>query len=118
MLAVLRLSGEVTTKARETRWRFVSQLLRNAADALRSEGVSYTFSRRHDRVFVELGDARGAAALARVFGVQSVSLAVRGAGTSLDEIVARGAEVFGDAVRGKRFAVRARLVGKPKDLGF
>jgi thiamine biosynthesis protein ThiI len=117
-LALLRLSGEVSTKARETRWRFVSQMLRNVRDALRSEGIAYTLSRRHDRVFVELADARGAAVLARVFGVQSVSVAVRGPGASLDEIVARGAEVFGEAVRGKRFAVRARLVGKPSDLGF
>ena len=117
-LALLRLSGEVSTKARETRWRFVSQLLRNARDALRSEGIAHTLTRRHDRIFVALADARGAQVLARVFGVQSVSLALRGAGDSLDAIVARGAEVFGEAVRGKRFAVRARLVGKPKQLGF
>lgn len=117
-LALLRLSGEISTKARETRWRFVSQLLRNVGDALRSEGVAYSLSRRHDRIFVELAEARGAAALARVFGVQSVSLAERGPGTSLDEIVARGEALFGEAVRGKRFAVRARLVGKPRDLGF
>ncbi len=116
--AVLRLSGEVSTKARETRWRFVSQLLRNVRDALRSEGIAYTLSRRHDRIFVELAEPRGAELLARVFGVQSVSLALRGPGTSLDEIVARGAEVFGEAVRGKRFAVRARLVGRPQGLGF
>jgi thiamine biosynthesis protein ThiI len=117
-LVLLRLSGEVSTKARETRWRFVSQLLRNVKDALRSHGVDYTLVRRHDRVFVELADARGAQPLARVFGVQSVSIAVRGPGKTLGEIVERGAEVFGDAVRGKRFAVRARLIGKPEDLGF
>jgi thiamine biosynthesis protein ThiI len=117
-LVVLRLSGEISTKARETRWRFVSQLLRNLRDALRSEGIDHTVSRRHDRIFVELSEARGAEVLARVFGVQSVSVALRGPGESLAEIVARGAEVFGEAVRGKRFAVRARLVGKPRDLGF
>jgi len=117
-LALLRLSGEISTKARETRWRFVSQLLRNAGDALRSEGIAYTLTRRHDRIFVELAGARGAEVLARVFGVQSVSLALRGPGDSLDAIVARGAEIFAGAVRGKRFAVRARLVGKPRDLGF
>ena len=117
-LALLRLSGEISTKARETRFRFVSQLLRNAGDALRSEGIGYSLSRRHDRIFVELAEARGAAALARVFGVQSVSLAERGPGTSLEAIASRGGELFAEAVRGKRFAVRARLVGKPKDLGF
>ncbi|HEU4430652.1 MAG TPA: tRNA uracil 4-sulfurtransferase ThiI [Myxococcota bacterium] len=117
-LALLRLSGEISTKARETRWRFVSQLLRNAGDALRSEGIPYALTRRHDRIFVELADPRGADVLARVFGVQSVSVALRGPGDSLEAIVARGAEIFADAVRGKRFAVRARLIGKPRDLGF
>jgi len=117
-LVLLRLSGEVSTKARETRWRFVSQMLRNVRDALRSEGVAYRLERRHDRVIVELADARGVAPLARVFGIQSLSVALPGPGDSLETIVDRGAEVFGEAVRGKRFAVRARLVGKPKDLGF
>jgi thiamine biosynthesis protein ThiI len=117
-LALLRLSGEISTKGRETRWRFVSQLLRNVRDALRSEGVDYTLTRRHDRIFVELGHPRGVALLARVFGVQSVSLVARGAGDSLEAIVTRGAAVFGEAVRGKRFAVRARLIGKPRNLGF
>jgi thiamine biosynthesis protein ThiI len=115
---LLRLSGEISTKARETRWRFVSQLLRNARDALHSAGVDYTLTRRHDRILVELADPRGAAVLARVFGVQSVSIALSGPGDTLDAIVARGAEIFAEAVRGKRFAVRARLVGRPRGLGF
>jgi thiamine biosynthesis protein ThiI len=117
-LVLLRLSGEVSTKARETRWRFVSQILRNVRDALASEGVAHRIDRRHDRVFVELAEARGVAALARVFGIQSLSIAVRAPAPSLDAIVARGAELFAEAVRGKRFAVRARLVGRPTDLGF
>jgi thiamine biosynthesis protein ThiI len=117
-LVLLRLSGEVSTKARETRWRFVSQLLRNVRDALRSDGIAYTLVRKHDRIFVELAEARGAEVLARVFGVQSVSVAIRAPGKSLAEIVARGEDVFAEKVRNKRFAVRARLIGKPKDLGF
>src|SRR5262245_31078178 len=98
-LALLRLSGEVSTKARETRWGFVSQMLRNVRDALRSEGIAFTIDRRHDRIFVELAEPRGAEVLARVFGIQSLSLAERGPGRTLDEIVARGAEIFGEAVR-------------------
>jgi thiamine biosynthesis protein ThiI len=117
-LVLLRLSGEVSTKARETRWRFVSQILRNVKDALASEGVGFQLDRRHDRVFVELADARGVAALARVFGVQSLSIAVREPASSLGAIVARGEALFADAVRGKRFAVRARLVGRPTDLDY
>ncbi len=117
-LVLLRFSGEISTKARETRWRFVSQLLRNAGDALRSEGVAHKLTRRHDRVIVELAHPRGVSALARVFGIQSVSVAVRRPGRTLDEVVAGGVEVFGETVRGKRFGVRARMIGKPKDLGF
>jgi tRNA uracil 4-sulfurtransferase len=117
-LVLLRFSGEISTKARETRWRFVSQLLRNAGDALRSEGVAYELTRRHDRVIARLEHPRGVQALTRVSGIQSVSVAVRRPGRTLDEVVAGGVEVFGEAVRGKRFGVRARLIGKPKDLGF
>ncbi len=117
-LVLLRFAGEISTKARETRWRFVSQLLRNAHDALRSDGVAHELTRRHDRVIVELAHPRGVATLARVFGIQSVSVAVRRPGGTLDAVVAGGVEVFGEAVRGKRFGVRARMIGKPKDLGF
>ena len=117
-LVLLRFSGEISTKARETRWRFVSQLLRNAGDALRSEGVAHKLTRRHDRVIVELAHPRGVSALARVFGIQSVSVAVRRPGRTLEEVVSGGVEVFGEAVRGKRFGVRARMIGKPNDLGF
>jgi tRNA uracil 4-sulfurtransferase len=112
-VVLLRLSGEVSTKARATRRQFVVQLVRNVRDALASEGIAGTVERRHDRVLVETADARAPGLLARVFGVQSVSRAERHAVTSLADVVAAGAAAFGEAVRGRRFAVRARSVGEP-----
>ena len=48
--AVVRLSGEVSTKARATRREFVTRLVRNAKDALRSEGFPTEIERSHDRL--------------------------------------------------------------------
>jgi thiamine biosynthesis protein ThiI len=112
-LVLLRLSGEISTKARPTRRAFVVQLVRNVKDALASEGIAGTVLRRHDRVVVETDDARAPALLARVFGVQSASRAERHPIASLDDVVRVGEAAFREAVRGKRFAVRARRVGDP-----
>ncbi len=111
-VVLLRLSGEVSTKARPTRRAFVVQLVRNVKDALASEGIAGSVERRHDRVLVETADARATALLARLFGVQSVSRADRHPVASLEDVVAVGAAAFGEAVRGRRFAVRARSVGE------
>ena len=51
-------------------------------------------------------------ALARVFGVLSLSLVERHPVTALADIVGLGAAIFADAVRGRHFAVRARRVGR------
>jgi thiamine biosynthesis protein ThiI len=108
---LLRLSGEVSTKAPPTRRAFVVRLVRNVKDALASEGIEARVERRHDRVLVETADARAAALLARVFGVQSASRAERHPVASLADVVAAGEAAFREAVRGRRFAVRARTVG-------
>jgi thiamine biosynthesis protein ThiI len=112
--AVLRLSGEVSTKARATRREFVTRLIRNAKDALRSEGLPCEIERSHERLYIKLPGPEGATALARVFGVQSVAIATRTSFTGLDDLVERAAEHFRDAVRGRTFAVRARLIGGEK----
>jgi len=110
-VVLLRLSGEVSTKARPTRRAFVVQLVRNVKDALASEGIAGAVERRHDRVLVETADARAPEVLARLFGVQSVSRAERHPVASLEDVVAAGEAAFREAVRGRRFAVRARSVG-------
>jgi thiamine biosynthesis protein ThiI len=110
-VVLLRLSGEVSTKARPTRRAFTVQLVRNVKDALASEGIAAAVERRHDRVLVETSDARAPEVLARVFGVQSASRAERHPVASLDDTVAVGEAAFREAVRGRHFAVRARSVG-------
>jgi thiamine biosynthesis protein ThiI len=112
-VVLLRLSGEVSTKARPTRRAFVVQLARNVKDALASEGIEGRITRRHERVLVETADARAPEVLARVFGVQSASSARCHPVASLDDVVALGEAHFREAVRGRRFAVRARSVGTP-----
>ncbi len=110
-LFLVRLSGDLSTKASWTRSRFVRRLRDNLRDALESEGIAARVRLTRTRLFVDADDARAAAVLARGFGVQSVSRAERRPAPSLDAVVEAGAELFGEAVRGRRFAVRARRVG-------
>jgi len=110
-VVLLRLSGEVSTKARATRRAFVVRLAKNVRDALASEGIEGAVVRRHERILVESSDARAPGLLTRVFGVQSVSRAERHPVASLEALVALAAGRFREAVRGRRFAVRARHVG-------
>jgi thiamine biosynthesis protein ThiI len=111
-LVVLRLSGDIGTKSRPTQVRFRARLLRNLKDALRAEDLRARLVRTHNRIFVETSEARAVAVLSRVFGIQSVSPAVRRPFTTLEDVVEAGFEIFRDRVRGKRFAVRARRVGE------
>ncbi|HXV35937.1 MAG TPA: tRNA uracil 4-sulfurtransferase ThiI [Myxococcota bacterium] len=111
-LALVRFAGEIGTKARATRSQFVQRLLANLRIALRSENIEPRIRDSHNRIFVELPDASSAALLARIFGIQSISLAERRAATSLPALVDAAAELFADRVARKRFAVRARRVGE------
>ena len=118
---LVRYSGELTTKARPTRQQFTRRLARNVKDALRSQGLKSHIERRHERLHVRLdgggdgdrdGDGeRAAEAIARVFGVQSVSIVEHREWRSADDLVRHGVELFGPRVAGKRFAVRARRIG-------
>ncbi len=111
-LALLRFSGDIGTKARATRFQFVQRLIANLRDALVSQGVEPRIRDSHDRIFVELPNAECAAALSRVFGIQSISLVEKRPAGNLKELVEAGEELFRDRVAGKRFAVRVRRVGE------
>jgi thiamine biosynthesis protein ThiI len=110
-VVLLRFSGEIATKAKPTRARFERRLLRNVADALRAEGVAASVTRTRNRVFVETADPRAAEVLARVFGVQSLSVASVHPAEKLEPVVEVATAFFAPAVAGRRFAVRARRVG-------
>ena len=116
-LILLRFSGDITIKARGTRFQFVRRLLSNLRDALASEGVAPRIQLSHNRMLIEVADAAVMPALARVFGVQSLSPVERRVPTQLAAIVAAGVECFRERVAGKRFAVRARRVGDRAQIG-
>jgi len=113
---LVRLSGEVSTKARYTRSRFIKRLRDNLRDALRAEGMAARVRTTRERIYVDAESPDAGVVAARVFGVQNVSPAVARPVTALADVVAAGAEHFGEAVRGRRFAVRARRVGDPMHI--
>src|SRR5262245_16511741 len=113
-VTLLRLSGEIGIKARATRMQFRKRLVQNLRDALTSEGLPPHLEVSHDRLYASLPAHTPLEdhALARVFGVSSLSLVERHPITALPDIVRMGAALFADAVRGRHFAVRARRVGR------
>jgi thiamine biosynthesis protein ThiI len=118
-LALLRLGGEIGTKARVTRRRFRQRLIHNLRDALHSSGIPAQIEVSHDRLYAHLPEPPPGQAeapphdhpLLRVFGIQSVSFAQRHPAPDLASVVRTGEALFRDRVAGRRFAVRARRVG-------
>ncbi len=109
MKALVRLSPDITTKAPRTRARFVRRLVANLRAALDAEGIPAEIERDHVRIYVDAPDERALPVLRRVFGVHSVSPCLEEPAGELDDLVRRGEELYADAVRGRRFAVRARV---------
>lgn len=116
-LLLLRFSGDLTTKADATRRRMTSRLIENLRASIKESGRKAKVTRDRNRIFVELQPGEGpsdedmAARLARVFGIESVSLTHVEPWSNLEDVVAAGT-IFGEPfVRDKRFAIRARRVG-------
>jgi len=117
-LFLLRLAGDFYTKARKTRVRFFRRLVANLEAALQGHRIPYRLEPTWSRLYLESPDPGAAEVAARVFGVQSVSEIERRSWTALEDLVATGVEFFGDAVRGKSFAVRATRRGERERIGF
>jgi thiamine biosynthesis protein ThiI len=115
-MALLRFGGEVTLKAPATRRRFTKRLIKNLKDAVKSEGIDATIERDHDRVYVTAHGPGDLSLLARCFGVQSISLVERKPWETLEDLVSLALLLCSDAVRDKRFAVRARRVGDRNEI--
>jgi thiamine biosynthesis protein ThiI len=120
-LLLLSFSGDLTTKADATRRRMTSRLVENLRDSIKTSGRGGKVLRERNRLFVELApletgsegpsDQEMCARLARVFGIQSVSVSESVPWSNLEDIV-RAGEAFGAPhVRDRRFAIRARRVG-------
>ncbi|MFV1986202.1 MAG: tRNA uracil 4-sulfurtransferase ThiI [Gemmatimonadota bacterium] len=110
--AMVRFSGELSTKAKRTRSRFQKRLARNLRDAFASEGVDAEVRTEWSRFFVDAADLSFIEPLQRTFGISSCSLLSGDCAADLDVIVERGRELFADRVRGKKYAVRARRSGR------
>ncbi|MCG8468680.1 MAG: THUMP domain-containing protein, partial [Gemmatimonadetes bacterium] len=109
--ALVRFSGELSTKARRTRTRFQKRLAANLRDAFASEDVDASVRPDWSRFRIEATDDRFLDPLVRTFGISSCSLLAGECRAELDEIVRVGRELFSEAVRGRTYAVRARRAG-------
>lgn len=110
--ALIRFSGELATKSRRTRARFQKRLLHNLRDAFSSEGMDARIETGWSRFYVESSSDGFLGPLRRTFGVSSCSLLIGECAAELPDIVETGAFLFGERVRGRKYAVRARRAGE------
>lgn len=111
-LILVRLSAELSTKARGTRRRFMRRLVENVREAMSAHGTGFHVESQWTRIFIRTrGGAEAAEVLKRVPGISSFSVVIATCRADLDEIVRTGADAFGERVAGKTFAVRARRTG-------
>jgi thiamine biosynthesis protein ThiI len=109
---MLRLSSELATKARQTRKRFMRKLVENVREAMRSTGADFTVESIWTRILVHTNaDPAALRVLSRVAGLSSYSVVLERCPAELDEIVRTGVKLFGEAVKGRSYAVRARRSG-------
>jgi thiamine biosynthesis protein ThiI len=112
MHTILVRYAEIGLKSRPIRKRFETILVNNLMDALMGEGIEALVTAQYGRIFVEAGDVdRASRALARVFGVASVS-PVAGCSSDLEEMKRVIADLSQPLLsEGQSFAVRARRIG-------
>ncbi len=111
-LHLISVSGEIPLKSPRTKPRFFKALSRAIDDALRRSGVErFKLWRDGSRVFLQ-APTNCLQVLARVFGVRRACTAVEVGFKDLNDLSVRVAELLKDAVRGRKFAVRVKRVGK------
>ncbi len=109
--ALLRLSGEVSTKARRTRNRFKQRLAENLRDGFRAEGIPARVKSGWSRLHLQAENEDFIGPVTRTFGISSFSVLKGETSSELDAIVGVGVEAFSDRVKGRTYAVRARRSG-------
>lgn len=110
-VALLRMTGELTTKSRRTRARFQRVLARNLREALSGSAPGSDLREGWSRLFVTAPEAGSLDPLARVFGISSFSVLDGVCPAELERIVATGTDLYADAVRGRTFGIRVRRSG-------
>jgi thiamine biosynthesis protein ThiI len=109
MKALVRLTADVTTKAHATRKRFTRRLVDNLRSALKANGLEADIRWNLARIYLEYDDPRTLAVARRVFGIHSVSPCREERIQNLDDLLRIGVDAARERVRGRRFAVRARV---------
>jgi thiamine biosynthesis protein ThiI len=110
-LILLRPSGELATKSRHTRRRFQRSLVVALEDAVASAGASCEVHDDWGRLYVRASNRAALDAVARVYGIASLSEIEATTEASLDSIVEVGERTYAERVRGTTFGVRARRSG-------
>lgn len=105
--ALVRFGGEIATKARRARKRFLQRLTQNIRDSLSDQGESRV-QQQWGRIFVEAKELRP---LQRVFGVHSYSPIRAECPAHMEAIVKQGEQAFAQQVEGTTFAVRVHRAG-------
>ncbi|MCL7983577.1 MAG: THUMP domain-containing protein, partial [marine benthic group bacterium] len=108
---MIRLTGELTTKARRTRARFQRRLAKNIRSAFASAGQECELRESWSRLMLRLEEGGSFEPLGRVFGISSYSVLDGTCDAELDVIVATGEDLYRSAVRGRSFAIRSRRSG-------
>jgi len=112
---IVRQAPEIALKAHRARRRLVRALAGNLRDAFARQEVRARITQpsQGGRFLIETDDRAGAiGVLSRVFGVGSYSPVEATCPADLEEICRIGGERYAAAVAGKRFAVRAKRLGK------
>ena len=110
-LVLVRLASELTLKAPRTRAQFTRRLLGNMRDAFVSHEAPAKIRSEWGRIYVRTNESAAIPVLSRIFGLSSYSVIDAVVPADLPSILDRGAAIFGELVRGKRFAVRAHRAG-------
>ena len=111
-LTIIRIGGEMTTKAPRTRQRYQQAMRRNLVEALNRNGIAHSLDMVDARLLLRTEDRAAALGLLpRVFGLGSLSPVEAITDATVEAIVRTGREIFADQVRGKRYAVRCKRIG-------
>ncbi len=116
MRALLRLSSDITTKARGTRSRFVRRTAENLRRGLEAAGIRARVEPSYVRIRMDYEDPLALAVARRTFGVLSVSPCHEEPVADLETLVAHAHERMHERVAGRTFAVRARV--RDETVGF
>ncbi len=119
---LIRPTGEIAIKSKQTRRRFQKRLIECVSDALESAGLDFQIRSEWGRIFVETDARGGLQHVARVFGIASLSEVEATTEPKLDAIIEAGERLYAERVRGRTFAVRGRRSGRhaftSKDINY